>query len=139
MKKILFIIFAIIALNSLYSQEMTHTFSFNQTEKSISLTIKNETSEIIQIDNGEQANANIVCHVYNNNNSKISHRWYSLADKGKFIKLEPHEAFHLKIDLSKNLNKLNGSSIKFNIFLSYITESYNMKSKIIKKTYNYTL
>ena len=137
MKRILLIIFTIVALNSLYSQEITHTFSFNRTEKSISLTIKNETSKIMQVDNGEQPNANIVCHIYNND-SRTFYKWYSLADKGKYIELKPYEKFQIKIDMSRPLNEINAVSIKFDIYLAYITES-NLKRTYTKKTYNYTL
>ena len=137
MKRILLIIFAIITLNSLYAQEITHTFSFNRTEKSISLTIKNETAKKMQVDNGEQSNANIVCNVYNNN-SRISYTWYSLADKGKYIELKPYEKVQIKIDMSRHLNKIEGDSIRFEIFLSYITES-NLKTTYTRKAYKYAL
>ena len=137
MKRILLIIFTIVALNSLYSQEITHTFSFNRTEKSISLTIKNETAKIMQVDNGRQTNPNIVCYVYKNNSEKF-YDWYSLANKGKYIELKPYEKFQIKIDMSRYLNKIEGDSIEFEIFLAYITES-NLKATYTRKAYKYAL
>ena len=137
MKTIICILLSIISCTKVLAQEMTHTFSFNRTEKSISLTIKNETAKKMQVDNGEQSNANIVCNVYNNN-SRISYTWYSLADKGKYIELKPYEKVQIKIDMSRHLNRVNGDSIEFDIYLAYITES-NLKATYTRKTYKYAL